>query len=506
VLQRRFPGAPIAFLCATLCHSPEPVIMTYRRSTPGLGVSLLTLGLLAACGSRVEVTSTSGTAGTAGNATTTGGTAETCAAACGSDGGSGSTLWASLRGTSGQQDVQTLTVDAAGNVYVTGDLFGPDALDLGCGPLGEAQPGMFVAKLSPCGACLWSQAYSGAQAGPIAVGADGTVAVAGTLLGGTAEVAGHTLKSAAMSTFVASLAPDGTPRWVQAYDGESPSSCTPNGVAIDPSGNVLVGGTFALSVDFGGTTLTSDAGAAAFVGKLGPDGSPAWFESFGPNVNVEGLATDATGRLLFAGTFDTPVDFGCGELPGAPSAFVVALDPGGGCAFSRTFSGGEARPYNIGADASSSRIFVAGSFEGSVDLGGGPIAGGGLFSTFLAALDPEGTLIWAQGYTNVAGNATFDRAGNLFLVGDLSGPSNLGVGQSDSPDAIVVAGLDATGGPRWARTFAFPSAGSLSVGPIAAGAASGVVIGGGVGGTIDLGCGPEKSTSASDVYVAALAE
>jgi hypothetical protein len=305
---------------------------------------------------------------------------------------------------------------------------------------------------------------------------------------------------------VVALAPDGAPRWARAFGGDSTSSCSPNGVAVDPSGDVLVAGTFTGSIGFGDQTLASGAGAAAFVGKLGPDGTPAWVKSFGPNLWAEGLATDATGRVLLSGSYEMPVDFGCGVLPGQPSQdeqpYVVAFDPGGGCTWSRWFPTGVGHAYAIATDASSN-IYVGGSYEGSIDVGGGPIPDEADPASFVAALDPTGALRWGQGFSGVFANPAVDVAGNVFLVGDALGPSNdLGIG----PAPLFVAALGPSGSLRWVEPLSMPSPGGMTSGAIAASAASGVVIGGGIGGTIDLGCGPLTSTSQQDVFLAALAE
>src|SRR5262249_31082271 len=160
----------------------------------------------------------------------------------------------------------------------------------------------------------------------------------------------------------------------------------------------------------------------------------------------------------------------------------------GACTFSRWFPGDGARPHTIAADASS-RIYVGGSYGGSIDLGGGPIPGAGQSSTFVAALDGDGMPRWGRGFTNVGANGALDAAGTVFLAGVASGMSNLGVGEIDGAHTPFVAGLDPLGAPRWAKGLA-TSTPNGAFGAVAAGTASGVVIAGGISGTIDLGCGP----------------
>ena len=56
-----------------------------------------------------------------------------------------------------------------GNIVVAGFMTGP--ADFGCGTLMASGDGMFVAKLDPCGACLWSRSFpNGLEAGTATYG------------------------------------------------------------------------------------------------------------------------------------------------------------------------------------------------------------------------------------------------------------------------------------------------------------------------------------------------
>jgi hypothetical protein len=83
----------------------------------------------------------------------------------------------------------------------------------------------------------------------------------------------------------------------------------------------------------------------------------------------------------------------------------------------------------------SGAVVVAGSFGGSVDVGGGPLVGGGN-DLFTAKLSPSGTHLWSK----VAGDATIqnglaiatDAMGRVFVAGELQGTMDLGVGPTTS--------------------------------------------------------------------------
>ncbi len=267
-------------------------------------------------------------------------------------------------------------------------------------------------------------------------------------------------------------------------------------------------GTFVGSVGFGDTVLTGANGASAFVGKLDPSGTAQWARSFGPNVFGAGVAADASGNVIFTGSFETPVDFGCGTLAGMPDhffqPFVVKLDAGGGCLWNRWFPDTEAgQAQNVATDASSN-IVVTGSFNSSVDLGGGPIQATGDPEMFIVSLDADGGYRWGKGFGDVAASSlALNGAGDAFLYGLLLGPADFGGGTLQGNTVIFLASLDAMGGYRWARTFGQQP--SSAVGPLAVDA-SHVFVAGGIGGTIDLGCGPSTSGADMDVFVAEFAQ
>jgi hypothetical protein len=68
----------------------------------------------------------------------------------------GTPLWSKRAGDANEQNAWGVAVDKSGNVLVTGNFTG--AMDLGGCPLSKAGgSGLFVAKLDPSGACLWSK-------------------------------------------------------------------------------------------------------------------------------------------------------------------------------------------------------------------------------------------------------------------------------------------------------------------------------------------------------------
>ena len=145
--------------------------------------------------------------------------------------------------------------------------------------------------------------------------------------------------------FVLKLAPNGTgftTTVAQQYGAEGVDEA--HSVAIDPDGNVIIGGSFQFAVDFdqsvtGAFTLTSGGDDDAFVVKLDGDGNFLWARQMGGYRSdvLADLAVDPQGNIYTTGSFIDTVDFdpldGTYYLSTAPQTnpqgFVQKLDEDG---------------------------------------------------------------------------------------------------------------------------------------------------------------------------------
>jgi hypothetical protein len=111
------------------------------------------------------------------------------------------------------------------------------------------------------------------------------------------------------------------------------------------------------------------------------------------------VAADGHGNAIITGSFEGTVDFGGGPLAaeGYTDVFVVELDAGGMHVWSRRFgdAGGYASGEAVAADGEGG-IFVAGKFGGTVDFGGGPLSSAGNSDAFLLKLDDAGEHVWSR--------------------------------------------------------------------------------------------------------------
>jgi hypothetical protein len=179
-------------------------------------------------------------------------------------------LWSERYGDTARDRGHCVTVDASGNVLVTGVFKG--TVDFGGGALTSAgDHDIFLAKYDANGSLLWSQRF-----------------------GGTEGDAAHS-------------------------------------VDTDGSGNVFVTGSFQGSADFGGGPLTSAGGRDMFVAKYDPNGNHIWSKRFGGvnHANASSLSVDGSGNVFVVGGFAGTADFGGGPLTsvplGATDIFVAGM-------------------------------------------------------------------------------------------------------------------------------------------------------------------------------------
>jgi hypothetical protein len=198
-------------------------------------------------------------------------------------------------------------------------------------------------------------------------------------------------------------------------------------VAVDPAGNVIVAGDFQGALDLGGGPLTG----SAFLLKLDRNGKHVWSRGFDNVFVIGGLAVDALGDVLLAGSLHGQTNLGGGTLPDA-GGFVAKLDPDANVTYARAFGDLSTwDPCTVAVDAAGN-TYVAGTFEGTVDFGGGPVDSMGTTDVFVASLDPAGQHRYSRRFGgddyDTAGRIAVTPDGRVALTGTYQGTPDLGGG------------------------------------------------------------------------------
>jgi hypothetical protein len=179
-----------------------------------------------------------------------------------------------LTGQPGAASVGGMAIDAAGAVYLTG-VFGPAGgnpppafVDFGLGPLMTNQPsGSYVLKLDATLSPVWNRSLGPGYvaARSLALGPTGDVIVAGTF-GTSLDLGGGVSTALPGGCFVARLDNDDVPLDLTAIAGCSVSA----EVAVDGQDGLYLAADFQGTTTVNGATLTSAGAEDIFVASLGP--------------------------------------------------------------------------------------------------------------------------------------------------------------------------------------------------------------------------------------------
>ena len=183
-------------------------------------------------------------------------------------------------------------------------------------------------------------------------------------------------------------------------------------ISIDNSENVLVTGYFYETADFdpgiGVFNLISVGYRDIFVLKLDTSGNFIWAKSLGGNSNdyCYSITTDAFDNVYAIGYFQGTVDFDPGvgifNLTSASyfDIFILKLDESGNFVWAKVIEGtGNDRGYSISIDASEN-VYTTGYFYGTADFDPGSgtynLMSNGLSDIFYLKLNASGNFVWAK--------------------------------------------------------------------------------------------------------------
>lgn len=308
----------------------------------------------------------------------------------------GALRWARLDGGPVLDRGFGVAIDAAGDVYVTGDV--GDGADLGGGPIATmaASQDVFVAKYAGAdGAYVDAQVFGGtaSDAGrSLALDAMGAIYLTGDFVG-TMDVgcASPLLGAGAWSdVFLVKFDAAGVCQWKKRFGSGGFDGATR--LVLSPAGSVVVTGTYWMNGSFGGSTLANAGMSDVFLTSHTLDGSYQWSHGYGGPGNdlVGGLGVDAAGNLLAVGHHTGDAGFG-GPLFCANDYFLWfgRYDAAGAHLWSRQYGHTFNAVYGKAAAVTpSGNLLLAGYYGGTVDIGGGPLPSAGSYDTVLFELAP----------------------------------------------------------------------------------------------------------------------
>jgi hypothetical protein len=243
--------------------------------------------------------------------------------------------------------------------------------------------------------------------------------------------------------------------------------------------------------------------------KFNSTGACLWSQSFGDSLHQNGysVAISDEGDIYLAGHFNGTVNLGGGPLITSGGAlFVAKFDGYGVHQWSKAFgnnSSGELAADGMGG------IILSGSYGGTIDFGGEVLSSAGGLDVFVAKFDADGNHIWSRGFGNLndqyGGPVSADSEGNAVISGLFAGAIDFGSGALPSAGDydIFVAGFNATGSTRWSVSFGDQE--SQAARSVAFTDAGNFVLTGDFYGTVDFGGGPLTSAGYADGFLAMFA-
>ena len=308
-------------------------------------------------------------------------------------------------------EIHGVACDSAGNVIVAGETYDADQGD-----------DVWVRKYDPAGAPQWTQTFHGVTSDigwSVAVAADDDVVVGGST---------YTLDDG-RDAWVRRYSSAGATEWTQTFDGAAHEDDEVRGIAVDPSGNVLVAG----------YVTTGAAQRDVWVRKYSSTGTTQWTRTAAGTDSQDdegrGIATDGDGNVLVVGY----VWAGASQR----DVWVRKYDSAGNELWTRTHDGPDGtNDEGNGIAADSARNVIAVGFQTDPALGR---------DVWVRKYDPDGNELWTSTYD--APQHGGDAAHGVAVDGDDAIVVAGAIFRGSQSDNVWVRKHDPDGNERWTSTY-----------------------------------------------------
>ncbi len=265
--------------------------------------------------------------------------------------------------------------------------------------------------------------------------------------------------------------------WGVSYGGTSTDYGA--SVAVDNSGNLVVGGSFfspTVDADPGpGTKNLTVSGTDGYISKFDQNGSFQWVLQIGGSNSDACLMVklDPLGNIYATGYFSGTVDFDPGTgifnmtANGTGDAFIIKLGVNGNLIWAKQVGAIGTTVGNGIAIDNSGNVLIAGQYGSTCDFDPGPgvfnLTSAGSNDAFVLKLDANGNFLWAKslGGTSSEYAHDIDQAGanGIIVVGEFQGAADFNPGSgvfsltsNGMRDGFAVM-LDNNGNFVWASQY-----------------------------------------------------
>jgi len=312
--------------------------------------------------------------------------------------------------SNGTDEAFSITVDAAGNVYVTGQSLSGTNYDFA------------TVKYNSAGTQQWVSRYNGPQssidnAAAVKVDGSGNVYVTGSSTGSGSGLDFATVKYNAA----------GQEQWAIRYNGTNNADDVPSAMYVDASGNVFVTG------GSSGSTSSNDYVTI----KYNSAGQEQWNSRYNGTGNDNhisfGIAVSAAGNVYVTGS-----SIGQGS---ATDYATVMYNSSGAQQWAARYNG----PNNTSDDAAAIEV----DQSGNAFVTGASNSGGTNLDYLTIKYSPSGQQMWEQRYNgpgngiDAALSVCVDGSGNVYITGNSQGS-----GSSSDYATLKYSVLTAIGNPE----------------------------------------------------------
>ncbi len=332
--------------------------------------------------------------------------------------------------------------------YFSSETITFDTINLNNASSLETTSDIFVCKYDSSGNLIWARCAGGLKndlAQDISVDASGNIYISGYFRSSTIIFGTDTLINKGNSdVFLVKYDNNGNIIWVRGAGGTDEDVA--NSVSLDSSGNLLVAGGFdSPTVIFGTDTLTNAGSTDIYLVKYDSYGNIIWAKRAGGTSTdyAKSVATDSLGNIFMTGSFESQkIIFGLDTLThaGSGDVYLVKYDDSGSVIWARSSEGtGDDRVNSVFSDASGNVFITGGNWGSSVTFGSFTLVYYGNWDIFLVKYDNSGNVLWAKSAGGATGENSFSVAvnadGNIYLTGTFSG-TTLILG----PDTLTFSG------------------------------------------------------------------
>jgi hypothetical protein len=283
-----------------------------------------------------------------------------------------------------------------------------------------------------------------------------------------------------------------------------------NSIAADLEGNCYVAGYFAGTAKFGNKEVASDGTAVdIFLVKYNRAGAIQWVQKAGGTGSdtANAVALDGGGNCYVTGSFSGTAAFSGTTLTssGAGDIFLAKYNSDGALQWVQKAGGADSDvAYGLAVDRAGN-CFMAGSFRGSATFGGQALTSAGAEDIFLARYDTSGALQWAKQAggpaSDSANSIAVDQQGRCYVTGRFRGSAIFQTRTLASlgGDDIFLAKFDSAGTLMWANGAG--GTGNDVANGVATDAKGDCYVTGYFSGRVTLGSNVLSSAGEGDVFV-----